>query len=750
MALAMSSFAQLYKLSFDPVIRTTNGEVLELALAGGLNQPQFSNMDFNNDGMDDLFVFDRTGAKILVFINESDENGVAYRYDPNYEEFFPKGTEYMILKDYNDDEKPDLWTYSGDSVVLYKNFTTSYPDFRQNTDIYALDSVNYVSWNPFRRISHVQGCLPGIEDLDNDGDIDIVTNLNSSGSAMILFLNSTADSGKALDDISYVIPDKCYGGIDEWNGYLTINSPCQFRERYLKNKKKHFATKTMLFFDEDGDGDMDLLYGSSERETNPVYFFKNGKVELGDYYKDTFISIDTAFFSSSVEPLIPVAPAMSYVDVDGDGNKDLILSTNEAVKTSYAIRETNNVLYFRNKETTSDPNFEFQSNTFLNGEMVDLGGHNAPTFADLDGDNDLDMVIATSGNHFISGDTADYLVYYENIGSSTDPDYKLVDNDFLSLKAKKYVDMVVTFADVNSNGLLDMYIGKDDGTIAHYRNIGSKSNPSYQLVTETLGAIDVGQNATPLFYDLNEDGKLDLISGNYDGSLYYYENTGTIPSPTFTFVTDTLGGIHINEILSVRFLGPNGWIDSLMPQAWGFSAPTICKFNDSVTYIGVGGDEGRVRLFEIDDDITARFVQTMDYMLNPFNQEDYIKDFGERIHPTGADLNGDGITDLMVGNSRGGINYLEGVDTATISVVQPKLEKFYIAPNPSSGSFKVFVNSNSVHQFKVVDLSGRVVKSGNIFNEQAVQISGLSNGIYFVQLSSDDLQYAPERLVLVK
>ena len=107
----MQSHAQSFEISFDPLMRNEAGEVLSLGLSGGLNQPQFSNMDFNNDGNQDLFVFDRSGNKVLVFISKVSVSGdVTYFYDPLYEEYLPGGKEFMRLVDYNDDGRPDLWT----------------------------------------------------------------------------------------------------------------------------------------------------------------------------------------------------------------------------------------------------------------------------------------------------------------------------------------------------------------------------------------------------------------------------------------------------------------------------------------------------------------------------------------------------------------------------------------------------------------------------------------------------------------
>jgi hypothetical protein len=49
--------------------------------------------------------------------------------------------------------------------------------------------------------------------------------------------------------------------------------------------------------------------------------------------------------------------------------------------------------------------------------MIDYGSGCSPTFVDLDADGDQDLIFGTSGNHFLTGDTSDFLVYFKNEGS---------------------------------------------------------------------------------------------------------------------------------------------------------------------------------------------------------------------------------------------------------------------------------------------------------------------------------------------
>jgi hypothetical protein len=751
---AFSLKAQLFEISNDPIFRDETGKIKTLALAGGLNQPQFSAYDFNKDGKMDLFVYDRTGNKVLVFISETTLGNIKFRYDPSYEDFFPKGAEFMQLHDYDNDGKADLWTYiadgaTPDSVMLYRNVSTTLPKFDKVKGLFALDKVNYVPFNPNKKLSHIKGCLPAIHDVDADGDIDFITNLNIIGSNMILNCNTSTDRGVPLTDIGYQIVDKCYGGIAEYDGELTIHSPCEYNEAYLK--RKHSASKTLLFFDNDGDGDNDLFYGSSEKLTNPLYYFENGKSDLG-YYKDTFIRIDTAYFPQVVESQIPVAPGMFYVDIDLDGVNDLILANNEHDKSSYPIHEKNNVLLFLNKGANNNPDFQLLKNDFLVGDMIDLGGRNSPTFADLDGDGDQDLIMATSGDHYFTGDTTDFLVYYQNIGSSTNPDFKLISSDYLSLKAEEYRRLVPTFADVDGDSDLDMFLGKQDGSISFYQNTGTKLSPSFTLITETYQEINVDANAAPVFHDLDKDGTLDLLIGNYNGTINYYRNTGSSSAASFSLVTDSLGGIVVNELISQRFLGDTGLYDSLVYLYYGNSAPQVITYSTGARCLAVGNEEGTIKIYDIPSDITQKYTPATNYMKREFVHTAYTKDWGRGTYPAVADLNGDGIKDILVGNLRGGVHYMQGKDLKTGGISRNfSLLPFQLFPNPVNEEVTIYAPSDKLLNYTITSISGQIVRSGAVSNGGTINgLSSLSNGFYFVNLADSDQQFAPQKMVVNK
>ena len=93
-----------------------------------------------------------------------------------------------------------------------------------------------------------------------------------------------------------------------------------------------------------------------------------------------------------------------------------------------------------------------------------------------------------------------------------------------------------SFADIDGDGDLDAFIGENDGTIRYYQNTGSSVSPSFVEQTgnsNPLRSVDVDFFATPSFADLDGDGDLDAFIGEYYGNIIYYQNTGSSASPSF-------------------------------------------------------------------------------------------------------------------------------------------------------------------------------------------------------------------------
>src|SRR5690349_4871270 len=95
--IGQSSFAQL-NFHFDQSIPVkVGGKNISLPWAGGLNSAQINTIDLNQDGKEDLAVFDRTANKMFTYLNL----GNGYSYNPEYEAFFPPTiNQWVLLRDF--------------------------------------------------------------------------------------------------------------------------------------------------------------------------------------------------------------------------------------------------------------------------------------------------------------------------------------------------------------------------------------------------------------------------------------------------------------------------------------------------------------------------------------------------------------------------------------------------------------------------------------------------------------------------
>src|SRR5690606_22679489 len=93
-----------------------------LGFAGGFNNPQFAMGDLNNDGKQDLVIFERGSEWIRTFVNTGTAGNPDYRYRPQYAKHFPQAREYLKLVDYNCDNIPDLIHRGNNGFSIYKGY----------------------------------------------------------------------------------------------------------------------------------------------------------------------------------------------------------------------------------------------------------------------------------------------------------------------------------------------------------------------------------------------------------------------------------------------------------------------------------------------------------------------------------------------------------------------------------------------------------------------------------------------------
>jgi hypothetical protein len=203
------------------------------------------------------------------------------------------------------------------------------------------------------------------------------------------------------------------------------------------------------------------------------------------------------------------------------------------------------------------------------------------------------------------------------------------------------------FADLDYDGDMDAFIGESNGTIHYYRNDGSRDNPSFSELTGSnnpFNGYDVGSNSSPIFVDIDHDGDLDAFIGEADGNINFFRNTGSIVSPSFTWVTGTSNPFNGEDVG-----------DNSKPFFFDYQAD-----GDLDAY--VGNSDGTIYSFpNVGNAINWNFYA----VVQPIEDSDSTTiDVGSNSAPVFVDLDGDGDQDLLVGDGIGEIQYYENISHA--------------------------------------------------------------------------------------
>lgn len=743
------------KLSFQvgdaPVFIDENGDTLKYATAGGVNAPQMHPMDVDNDGKLDLLLFDRSDNRIMVMIQN--DNG-SYTLEPDYSGLFPNIEDWLITNDFNGDGKMDLWFRNGlnQSIALYKNITQSWDKHLQlevvtekltaynfNTDTFFWEDTFYT--NDYVDMYCNRPNIPAVQDIDGDGDMDFLT-LQASGTGVTLFLNVSKETGKSLEEPVFEEADFCWGDFKE--SVDTVNSIDLERYQFCYRKiyrylKKHSGGSTMLLFDNDDDGDMDLLLGNAGFDN--LIFLENGKKDLNKQI-DTIIAWTKDFPSAAHPGKIPMFPGAFYMDVDGDNVKDLLVAPNTVDKSSYQrIDEFDNVLFWKNNGADNKPNFSYQQNDFLVGDMVDNGSRGASTLFDYDGDGDMDIVVAVTGGYHLTQDSADRLYLYENVGTSSASSFKLIDKDFLGLSSAGIKWMVPQIVDINQGGNPELILGTSTGELRTYLLDNTGGNWSASLLSDKAFGITVSSASAPFITDVNKDGKVDLLLGSYDGNTRYYKNVSSTNVPSFQLEEDTFGGVLSNGYAwqSVYIPSKDIFVDSFAQLNYGISYPILQDLDgDGNREFIVGGAHGNVYIYtDVENNYNGKFTKSeIGFFNNVTLSYDTLPDFGSVARPVFGDFNGDTITDMLVWINRGGVQFRKGSTTLSARGFNKVIGEtdLTIAPNPTTGIVKV-LSDRPINEIRVLDLNGKLLSGSNT---RSIDLSTFSPGVYILHIRSGD------------
>ena len=664
-----------FKKSFNVTVKNQTNHILKYAWVGGLNSCQFAAIDLNLDGIKDMVVFDRSGNRLLTFINNGTANTVDYTYAPQYEKYFPYIHDWMFLVDYNNDGKEDIFTYSTGGMSVYRNDSDPLNGlvFKKMTNV--LNSLQYSSYLNLY-VSDVE--LPAIADVNGDGCPDILV-YHILGSYLNLHVNQSMIKYGNCDSLDFARTDFCWGDFFESSSShdLTINITCPYSKESSEKPDKEVlhSGSTILVMDLDSNGLKDLVIGDVSYP-NLIAAYNGGTLQHAH-----ITGMDTTFPSNSLPVELYSMPFPSLIDVNNDGKKDFIASPFDA--NALLSESKKSVWYYKNNGTQNVPKFEFQSNNFLQEDMIEAGTGAYPVLYDIDGDGLTDLLVANYGyrdtsyyqSGFLYSTFISNISYYKNTGTLQQPEFTLITEDFGNVAALQLLSVYPTFGDVDGDGDVDMIIGESEGTLLYFENIAGASNPVVFAPPVTLYQnIDVGKFSTPQLVDLNKDSLLDLVIGNKMGKLSYYQNTGTKNNPVFTHITDSLGKVNVCDYNTSNY---------------GYSVP--CLFKDSVGKycLFVGSESGKIFYYNnIDNNLAGAFNLVEGQLLLIYE--------GIRTGVSVKNINNDSFQDMVIGNFAGGLNLYLGKQPELLSIehLEKSKPEFSIFPNPSGGLVNITASDN--------------------------------------------------------
>lgn len=495
---------------------------------------------------------------------------------------------------------------------------------------------------------------PQFADMDNDGDQDMFV---QEESGRIIHLENTGTAAEPR----YTWRTSAWKGLDTGEWYRIV--------------------------DLDQDGDMDVL---TEERFSYIRFYRNeGTLEEPNFV----VAVDTLMDATGTPIFADRQNIPHIVDIDCDGLLDLFIGRVTGTITRYeSVGDDENGV----------PRFRFVTDRWedieIVGENVSLHGANTMNFADVDLDGDLDLFW---GDFFEAG-----LLLVRNLGSCASPSLRSEPINWpLNDPVETSGYNAPVLVDVDADDDLDMVFGVLGGAF----NANSTTRDNFYLMrqdadgnfeaetTRYLYDLDVGSESIVKFWDMDDDGDLDMILGNKieptnqkTSLMFVFENTGSATAPAFAYkeTLDLTSTYHQNP--AIADIDADGDLDFVIGKwnkemaLWrndGTASEYVFTEVADVYQALTRGQNAAPALVDLDNDgdldlVAGEASGSLNYWVNNGTPEEPAYelvsdtwldiDIGRRSFPTFADLDGDGDQDMIVGSELEGLYFWENVGTAEV------------------------------------------------------------------------------------
>lgn len=731
--------AQKYQIQGVKVLRS--GRSLQNPWVGGYNNPLFSPIDLNQDGLMDLFVYDKAGWKAQAFINTGSPGVLSYTYAPRYDNMFPRELrDWAVIRDYNRDGVGDIFALSPNSdIMVFKGLRNghdlSFPKIYQRLDYkYGQGGTDHI-WT-------FMDNLPVMQDVDHDGDLDVLASTIAGGTTLNFYQNQAVENNMNPDSLVFQQMSNC------WGHFVENSSDCGVTLASCKTDAPLIHPAQQGARHQGG-----ALYGIHYRRNSPVLsllladIFCNTLKFLenrGDTSEAIITYADSIFPAYDRSVNLPLFPAPFGLDADNDGREDLFVSP--FASNAYQPGQSEDirvVQYYHNIADDSLEKYHYLGDTTFMREIVDVGTESHPVFFDYDGDGLMDIIMGNYGKFQPSGASKSALALYRNIGADTMPVYDEVSLDWSGLSAYHVNGLYPAFGDMDGDGKTDMVIGDYTGKIHFFKNASATSTVSYPSLTQqNWFNLSVTQNAAPYIYDVNGDSLPDLVIGSRSNNIQYYWNFGTRTNPLFSrdSVNNFFGSVRVYD-----------YHIGLLP---GYATPMVRQEGGQLVLYS-GSQLGRTFKFRIDQDSLRRGTFAL------LDSDVTGISAGLRSTISIADINHDGYNEYLTGNIRGGMMLFSdsywgnGAQVSIPDVSAVPAATLQVYPNPARDRIicRVSDGDTRLAYVQLYDVLGHRVNAdiaAGMDQEATVSVGALAAGAYVLRAADMQGRTYDQKVIIIK
>ena len=660
-----------------------------------------------------MILFDRSGNIYQVFQIEEKNLVPANKY-VEYLPDIPEG--WVLFVDYNGDGKKDIFSNGDRGIVVFKNIAGDGQPVQWEK---VADPLLTTGFSGKINLIANAADVPAISDIDSDGDFDILVYNFAIGGHIRYNKNLSQEQFGNADSLEYEINTRTWGQFEECdcNLFAFNGETC---EDISAGRVMHAGGKALLAFDDDGDGDKDLLVG--HEQCIEFYFYEN----MGDGDSAFMIDFSNTFPHVTNPANFHLFPSGFYEDLDFDGIKDLIVAPGFAENIEYKIDFGHSNWLYTNEGEDDDPLFLFKKNNFIQDKMLDFGENTVPAVADLNADGQLDLLVASNGywnGQIFSG----YVIELENLGSIDSPSFAVRNRNYLDLASLEIINPKINLVDYDGDQIVDLtYSGfKLPNDVISWVLINqAERGAPFSFDINEKERINLPETATvndnPTFFDVDEDGFVDLLLGKNGGALEYYKNSSnnsfSLIDPAFLGIDRAFTLERLNVVASIADLDRNNKADLLATDSRGIGRVYFDFQNQSDPYTAIE----LVRKSEI----------TENHLPLIFDKVAWI---------SSANLSNNGSESMIVGGSRGGLQYFyntsigSGGNGGTELVIN-------IYPNPIGDPTGLHINSNQDVAVEIISMLGqRVLDPFKVqrFSTVILDVAHLQNGTYIARTESE-------------